>query len=169
LSFVNLVEVHVLHAIRHEHGVKLSRVRRALKFVETKLGHGHPLATADFQTDGIDLFIEQLGRLVVASGDGQVALREAFEHHLERIDHDEEGIAARLYPFTRLQHVQQPRMIVIDPRISFGRPIITGSGVPTSAILERYLAGEDIAHLAIDYRRSVPEIEEAIRCESHGA
>jgi uncharacterized protein (DUF433 family) len=57
-------------------------------------------------------------------------------------------------------------MIVIDPRVSFGRPVIAGSGVPTSAILERYLAGEGFEHLALDYNRSTLEIEEAIRCES---
>jgi uncharacterized protein (DUF433 family) len=120
----------------------------------------------EFQTDGVELFIEQLGDLVVVSAGGQVALREAFATHLKRIEHDEAGLAARLYPFTRTAHVDQPRMIVIDSRISFGRPVIAGSGVPTSAIFERYLAGEGFEHLARDYRRSSLEIEEAIRCES---
>jgi len=168
VSVVNLVEIHVLHAIRHEHRIKLWKVRRALTFVERQLGNRHPLATVNFETDGIDLFISHLGGLVVASDGGQFALREAIVDHLKRIEHDDEGLAARLYPFTRLQHVAQPKMIVIDPRISFGRPVIAGSGVPTRVVLERYLAGEEQQHLARDYRRSITEIEEAIRCESHG-
>lgn len=166
LSFINLVEAHVLHAIRHAHEVKLRKVRAALAYVRHESGQPHPLATQEFQTDGVDLFIEKLGALIVASAGGQVALREAFQSHLERVQHDERGIAARLFPFTRPSHTDQPRMIVIDPSVSFGRPIIAGSGIPTSVIVERYHAGESLAHLATDYRRSFAEIEEAVRCET---
>jgi uncharacterized protein (DUF433 family) len=166
LSFVNLVEAHVLHAIRHKHGVRLGSVRRALDYVEGKLGERHPLITREFKTDGVDLFIEQLGELVNASQDGQVALRQFFDLHLRRVEHDEQGIANRLFPFTRLSHVDQPRFIVINPGVSFGRPVIEASGVSTAAILERHQAGESLEHLARDFRLSLPEIEEAIRCES---
>lgn len=169
LSFINLVEAHVLHSIRHIHQVKLRKVRFALGYVEREFGDRHPLATQQFQTDGIDLFIEKLGNLIIASAGGQVALREAFEAHLRRIEHDVYGIAARLFPFTRPSHADQPKIIVIDPRISFGRPIIAGSGIPTSAIVERYHAGESAEHLAKDYRRSPEEIEEAVRCETSRA
>lgn len=166
LSFINLVETHVLHAIRHIHDVELRKVRYALDYVGREFGDRHPLATYQFETDGVDLFIEKLGELIIASREGQLALRSAFETHLKRIEHDADGLAARLFPFTRPSHVDQPRMVVIDPCVSFGRPVIAGSGVPTSAILERYLAGESMAHLAKDYRRSFEEVEEAIRCET---
>ncbi|MGH7353780.1 MAG: DUF433 domain-containing protein [Candidatus Rokuibacteriota bacterium] len=169
LSFINLVEAHVLQSIRHIHQVKLRKVRSALDYVERQFGGRHPLATQQFQTDGIDLFIEKLGELIIVSAGGQVALREAFEAHLKRLEHDASGIAARLFPFTRPSHVDQPKIIVIDPRVSFGRPIIVGSGVPTSAIVERYHAGESTEHLAKDYRRSPEEIEEAVRCETSRA
>jgi uncharacterized protein (DUF433 family) len=166
LSFTNLVEIHVLHAIRHKHGVKSGKVRRALDYVRRRMGVPHPLATQDFKTDGIDLFIENaLDELVIASEGGQVALREAFVNHLERVEHDEAGFARRLFPFTRPSHIAQPKMIVIDPRISFGRPVVSGSGIPTSAIVQRYLAGEGYEHLAKDYRLGIDQIQEAVRCE----
>lgn len=170
LSFVNLVEAHVLHAIRHHHNVKLPKVRRALRFVEEKMNIPHPLVNQQFQTDGVDLFIDFLGGdMVIASEDGQKAFREAFEAHLSRVQYDENKIAQRLFLFTRPGHeIDQPRYVVMDPMISFGRPVINGSGVPTSAIYERYIAGDDPEHLAMDYRRELPEIHEAIRCESRG-
>ena len=56
-------------------------------------------------------------------------------------------------------------MVVIDPDISFGRPVIAGTGITTSIIAERYKAGESIADLGHDYGRPRNEIEEAIRCE----
>jgi len=36
------------------------------------------------------------------------------------------GVVARLYPFTRKRTPDEPKVIVIDPRISFGRPRYTG-------------------------------------------
>jgi len=169
LSFINIVEAHVLHAIRHQHNVKLPNVRRALQYVEEKLRTSRPLVNQQFRTDGVDLFIDSLGELVNASEGGQRAFREAFEAHLSRVVYDKTKIARRLFLFTRAGHVQdQPRYIVVDPTISFGRPIIDGSGVPTSAVYERYMAGDEPENLALDYRRTLPEIYEAIRCESRG-
>ena len=62
-------------------------------------------------------------------------------------------------------NLEEPRTIVIDPYVSFGRPVLAGTGIATSVIAQRYKAGESIAELAEDYGRSSPEIEEAIRCE----
>src|SRR5262249_50821423 len=38
LSFLNLVEAHVLTAIRRRHGISLPKVRSALQFVSDRLG-----------------------------------------------------------------------------------------------------------------------------------
>jgi uncharacterized protein (DUF433 family) len=56
-------------------------------------------------------------------------------------------------------------VIVIDPAISFGKPVMAGSGIPTAIVAERYKAGETIEELAKDYEQSRLNIEEAIRCE----
>ncbi|HXH83663.1 MAG TPA: DUF433 domain-containing protein [Candidatus Tectomicrobia bacterium] len=162
----------MLHAIRHQHGITLAKVRRALDFVADKLKLPHPLVNQVFQTDGVDLFIKHLGDLVVASESGLVVFAELhdwFGTHLSRIEYDENRCALRLFPFTRAGHTgREPRLIVIDPRVSFGRPVIEGSGVPTLAIYERYLAGDSPEHLAADYGRDLAEIHEAIRCERSG-
>ena len=55
--------------------------------------------------------------------------------------------------------------MVIDPHISYGRPVLVGTGIPTAVVAERYKAGESIDELAEDYGRSRKEIEEANRCE----
>ena len=60
-------------------------------------------------------------------------------------------------------------MVVIDPTLSAGRPVITGMGLATEVIAERYKAGETVAELAKDYDREKAEIEEAIRCELRAA
>ena len=64
---------------------------------------------------------------------------------------------------------ETPTMVVIDPRLSAGRPVIAGTGLATQLIAERYKAGESISDLAHDYERGNDEIEEAIRCELQAA
>jgi uncharacterized protein (DUF433 family) len=165
LSFINLVEAHVLDAIRHEHGVPLQTVRRALDYVIREFGIEHPLARQQFETDGVNLFIQRLYQLIHVSEEGQLAIRELLAIHLRRIEHDEVGLALRLFPFTRPSHLDQPKTIVIDPHMSFGRPVLSGTGIATIMIAERYAAGDSIALLADDYGRDSSEIEEAVRCE----
>lgn len=165
LSFVNLVEAHVLDAIRRNHQVPLSKIREALRYLQKYFSSRHPLAEQKFQTDGIDLFIEKFGQLINVTQSGQIALRELLKAHLHRVEHNASGTAVRLYPFTRKRDLHEPRVVVIDPHVSFGRPVLVGTGIPTAVIAERYKAGESIDELAEDYGRSRREIEEAVRCE----
>lgn len=165
LSFVNLVESHVLDAIRREQEISLQKTRKAVDYLAERLGSRHPLVEQRFETDGVDLFIRLYGELVNISQSGQLAMRKILEAYLRRVEWDEAGVVARLYPFTRKRAPDEPRVIVIDPRIAFGRPVLVGSGIPTVVVAERYKAGESVDQLAEDYGRERLDIEEAIRCE----
>lgn len=167
LSFRNVVEAHVLSAIRREHGVVLREVRSALDYVGREFGSNHPLADHEFQTDGIHLFVEKYGRLVNASEEGQIAMRELLQAHLRRVDRNPSGVPIRLYPFTRFRSTDEPRSVAIDPMVAFGRPVLIGTGIPTEVVADRFNAGESIDELAADYGRTRGEIEEAIRFERH--
>jgi uncharacterized protein (DUF433 family) len=169
LSFTNLVEIHVLDAIRRKHQVPMYKVRAALDYVEKRFNSLHPLAEQTFETNGIDLFVDKYGELINASRQGQLGIRELLKEHLERIEHDAQGLAKRLYPFGRMQKAQTTRMVVIDAFVSFGKPVLVGTGIPTSIIAERWETGESIAEIAADYERSDKEIEEALRYELKAA
>ncbi len=75
LSFTNLVELHVLNAIRRYHQVPLEKVRQGVIYLQSAYGMEHPLAYKKLYTDGIDLFIEHLGNVVNASRNGQLAIQ----------------------------------------------------------------------------------------------
>lgn len=166
LSFTNLVEAHVLKAIRRRHGVPMQKVRPALDFLEKRLQVDHPLAHQQLLTDGVSLFMEHFGQLVNLTQDGQLAVRELLEEHLRRIEHDTEGLALRLFPYSRGDEiVDVPKIVVVDPRIAFGRPVISGTSVRTEVVASRLKAGESVAGLADDYGVEVGQIEEAIRYE----
>jgi len=171
LSFINLVEAHVLAAIRRRHGVKLPKVRTALDYVKKDFKIARPLIDQTFQTDGLDLFVERYGDLINASREGQQAMREIISVYLKRIERDGKGLPIKLYPFTRdtesnTPPKSDPRLVVMNPEVSFGQPVIAGTGIPVSAIYERYKAGDSVAELAQDFRLDTSAIEEAIRCEA---
>ena len=163
LSFSNLVEAHVLKALRKKHRISLSKVRQAIDYLSDQLGSARPL-TEKLQTDNINLFINHFGTLLNLTSHGQMAMKEILSAYLERIEWDVEGVSRGMYPFTSSSE-QDPRIVWIDPRVSFGRPVIKGKGVPTRALAARYKAGDSIATLSEDYDLTSREIEEAIRYE----
>jgi uncharacterized protein (DUF433 family) len=172
LSFNNLVEAHVLDALRRQYGVELPRIRRAVRYLRERFRTPHPLVHHAMLTDGRDLFVEAAGLkdVINASQHGQLAMRDLLELHLQRVEWDKDGLVARLYPFTRSGRApaKDPapvRIVTMDPRIEFGRPILKTSAVPTAVIADRYKAGESVADLADDYGEDPLNIEEAIRCE----
>lgn len=173
LSFINLVEAHVLDAIRYKDRLPLENIRRGIDHLREKYHSEHPLIEYEFQHDGVDLFTE-IEREVVPESDlvnvtrqGQIALREIVQAHLKRIARDSKGSAIALYPFLKRdpQIVEGPKLVLIDPRISFGKPILVGVGVPTSVVADRHEAGETIAELATDYECEPSEIEAAVDYE----
>lgn len=173
LSFVNIVELHVLDSIRRHHHVEMRSVRKAVGFLAKAFNTAHPLADVQMDTNGKDLFVVELGKLINVSREGQLAMKEVLEQFLQRIERDPKGLATRLFPFTRSARSRAeaivphdaPRIVSIEPTVAFGRPVIAGSRIPTVEIAERFKAGDSSQLLAVEYGRPIADIEEAIRCE----
>jgi uncharacterized protein (DUF433 family) len=165
LSYMNLVEAFVLGSLRRKYKIDLQKIRTAIAALEREFGSRHPLAQHRFETNGIDIFVEKYGQLINVGRDGQLAMRDVLQSYLTRVEHDPAGKAARLYPFIRLNGTAQPKHVVINPYVSFGKPVITGTGLPTRVVAERYKAGDSIPQIARDYGRKAEEIDDAIRYE----
>jgi len=166
LSFTNLVEAYVLTAIRRKHQVALPTIRRGLDYLVRKLDAKRPLLEQQFATNGVDLFVDHLGTIINISRDGQVEMADLIRAYLERIDRDAKGLPIKLYPFMRTQAPRdQPRTVVIDPRVSFGRPVIAGTGIPTAVLAEQFKAGDPVPVLAKEYGADEEAVWDAIRCE----
>lgn len=165
LSFVNLVEAHMLATIRRKHGISLQNIRPAVDYLRRHFHQSHPLATMSLETDEVDLFVRHAGDLLNVSKGGQVAIKEAVEAHLRRVVRDPHNNPIVLYPFVGGDPSAERKPVMFDPEISFGRLVIVNSGIPTVEVAERFSAGETIEDLARDYDRTPLEIEDAIRCE----
>lgn len=162
LSFNNLVEAHVLRALRTQHGVPVQAIRDAVMYAEQKMNINRLLLSKDLSTHAGDLFLEYFGELINLTKSGQLAIKKVLEAHLRRVDWDENSFPLRLYPFLSSTLVDEARTIVIDPNVAFGRPTIVGSGISTAVLTRRIDAGESIDDLAHDYDIPASKIEDAV-------
>jgi uncharacterized protein (DUF433 family) len=165
LSFNNLVEAHVLRALRTQHGTPIRSIRTALRYAESELGVERLLLSKELCTDKRDLFLERYGQLINLSRSGQMAMRAVLESHLKRIEWDSHAFPARLYPFVRSETTESPCHVAIDPDIGFGRPILLSRGISTRTIVDRIDAGELPLAVADDYALTLSEVEEAVLYE----
>jgi len=165
LSFLNLVEAFVLAGIRRQHEIPLPKVRKAVDYLSRTFDSKRPLAEEQFETDGIDLFVEKVGSLIGATQEGQIQMREVIRDRLERVRRDPKGVPEKIVLFPARSDKPRSTDVVIDPRMSFGRPVLDGFGVRTAILAERFDAGEDIDALAQEYAAPAEAIQNAIRCE----
>lgn len=160
LSFYNLIEAHVLRALRTEHGVSIKALRDSITYAEKTLKLERLLLSEDLRTHGGRVLLDHYGQLIELSASGQIAIRKALEDHLARIEWDRWKFPVRLYPYPT-PALDGSRTIAIDANIAFGRPVMVSRGVSTHAIAERLDAGESVADLAADYDLTPGEIEQA--------
>lgn len=165
LSFWNLIEAHVLRSLRTQHGVPIHALRTALSFAERRLGIQRLLLRKELRTDAGKVFLDRYGELIDLSTSGQLAMRHVFDEHLKRVEWDEWQFPVRLHPFLAIESNASDRPISIDPKIAFGRPVLTKAGVSTAAIADRIDSNEDPAEVAADYDITVEDIEQAVLFE----
>lgn len=166
LSFMNLLECHMLASMRSLYDLRLPKIRRAVAHLHQTTGFKHPLIEQPLYTDGIDLLIKEIDRLVNLSRGGQLAIPRIVEAHLERVEYDKQSRVFNFYPFVRERSAAEPKFIVINPALGFGKPVIAGTGISTAVIASRFNARESIPELAKEYGLEEKQVEEAIRWET---
>lgn len=135
LSFTNLVEVFVLSSLNRN---RQRPTRELLESFLSKRLHGAlPSSACSTKSEFI----------------------------IDRISYDDNGVPIKFYPFTRGYGREDPKLVVIDPAVSFGSPVVAGSGVRTLVVARRIKGGEPFADIADDYLLDQSQIEEAVRYE----
>ena len=160
ISFLDLVEAHVLLAIRKGYGIPLQHFRTAMDHLREISGDLHFLARRDFYHDHRHLFLKIDDKLVSLSERGQLVDRDIISEGLKQLIYGNDGYADQFFPRFGAERQQT---IVLNPTINFGRPCLARLGVGADAIAARFVAGEKIADLARDYNATPDEVEETIR------
>ncbi|MGE4240134.1 DUF433 domain-containing protein [Ramlibacter sp.] len=163
LNYLQLVEVAFVAAMRRA-GVKLQEIKNAREYVALQLQSEYPFAEKSFKTDGKDIWMsldnlvagESKSKLVKVNKGGQIAWAEIVETKFTEFEY-EEDLAVRW-------HVAGPHSpVVIDPRVSFGAPMVRG--IATWAIKGRWTAGESLKDIAEDFLLQSDQVTEALRFE----
>lgn len=164
LSYMQLVEVAFVATFRGL-GVTLQRLRKAHEYLAQVFEEEFPFATLRLKTEGYHVLVDMqeaglgayLGQLIIADRHGQMAWEEHIGDRFAEFDY-EHDLALVWHPAGRQSKV------LIDPRISFGAPIV--SGVPTWALKGRYVAGENPDEIAEDFGLSRDDVVEALSFEN---
>lgn len=169
LSFNNLIEAHVLRALRTRHGIPMGEVRKALAYAEAECGVERLLIDEALMAAPGEMFLREYGRLLSLTQTGQFAIEAVLKSFLQRVVRDANGFPIRLYPFVAPDVYHDRRVIAIDPRLAYGRPSVASKGISTGILADRTNAGETIAELAETYGLSRDDVEEAILYEAQAA
>ena len=161
LSFHNLVEAHVLRALRFNHRVPMREIRIALTYAQREFKIDRLLIDERLRAGPGNFFLDEYGKLINLGKSGQLAMRLTLEAYLKRLDRGRDGLPIRFYPIPE-HKVDADRIIVLDPRLSFGRPVLVNRGIATATIAERIDAGEPVSRVAEDYGINEKDVEEAV-------
>ncbi len=148
--------------LRTEHEFKLSAVREALDYARRKLGIEDLLASKDLYARPVELFLKHYGALISLNRAGQLGIRVVLDGLVERIDWDRK-LPCRFFPL--LSNRAEAKTALIDPRVSFGRPVVARLGISTGVIIDRVNAGKNPEELAMDYGATTDEIMDALAYE----
>ena len=148
LSYLQLIEVAVVSRLR-QLGLSLPNIRKARQYLAQNFNSEYPLAEYRFKTEGFHLLLdlEQFEhddemRLIVADKGGQLAWEQIVEDRLMEFDYE--------YDLALKWHLAgRKSLVVIDPRVAFGAPTVTG--IPTWILKGRHHAGETIDDIKDDF------------------
>jgi len=161
LSFVDLIEVRVVKALRRA-GVSTQSIRFAIGLAETRFGVERPLATQNFRVSGRQILMDALendGELVSLSkaNPGQKVFTEIVKQSLSDLEYEDDFVA-RWRPSVA-------NFVVIDPKRSFGEPILDEFGISTRTLYKEFVDGYDARHLSKIYEIPMKYVNDAVRYE----
>lgn len=164
IGFRDLLELRMV-AQFVKHGVHLKVVRATIDAARDHFGSDYPLTNRQFLTDGKRIFLEAVEETTGAEKLIDVLGRQFVFTDVIRpslyagIEYDRSG-ATRWFPIAR------SRMILLDPEVQFGTPIVANAGVPTDAIYDAWKAdGRDQVRVARAYGLTPKMVSAAVAFE----
>jgi uncharacterized protein (DUF433 family) len=162
ISFLDLIDVFVFGNLR-KHGVPLQTLRKVYSRLQRDFKQKHPFAYNRLATDGVEVFLrvpdmegkEQLVEILTK----QMVFPDIIEPFLKQLDYDPDTHLARLW------HIAEG--VVLNPGISFGKPVVEEAFVKTEVLSDAYHANDkDEEAVARWYNVSPEDVLTAVRFEA---
>jgi uncharacterized protein (DUF433 family) len=163
LGFHDLLELRAVARFMSQ-GVSLKTLRATIEQATREFGP-YPLHTQRFRTVGQKIFhdaVERSGERKLTDYKAQQVVFDAVIRPslYAGIDYAPNGTARRWFP------VQGRKVIVLDPSVQFGEPIIASAGVPTDTIADAVKAENgDFKRVAKLYRLTPADVQAAVNFE----
>ena len=143
LSFRDLIELRFINRLR-ELKVPWSEIKATIEAARGLLDTDYPFGTRRFATDGRRLFSEVVDRpgFLLRLRTNQITFDRLFSPNLYSEIEFEKDEAVRWRPEAGR------RFVVLDPRRSFGKPILDEHGIPTAVLASAVRAEDSIERVA---------------------
>ena len=164
-TFSDLMELRIVNAF-HLAGISWQRICRTAEFGCERFETDFPFSHRRFQTDGEDIFDRSRDALEAVSRHGQLAFPQIIVPSLFKPLDYMDDVPARWYPAEEWGLSCVGRGVVVDPRRSFGAPVVSESGIPTETLYLKSIAeGNDAKLVARWYEISEDDVLVAVAFE----
>lgn len=153
LNFYTLIEIIAVASFR-KIGVSFPKIKDAHEHLITLLDTPYPFAHAKLMSDGKRIFYEVDASLLELDQAQQLSFTQLVAPYCKKIDfQDKTQLAERYWPLGKDNN------IVVDPRHSFGQPVISGTNTTIDAIANMLMAGESSEMVASLYELEPKDVE----------
>lgn len=162
LGFLDLLEIRCVDAFISA-GVSWKILRQVHDRARELVGHAHPFCTNRFATDGQTIFMEFQERNNEATLWDMRDLQRVFDNilrpFLKNIEFDSSKVPFRWWPRGK------NRQVALDPKRSFGQPIIFREGIATQILARSAEANGSAEEVARWFEINPKCVREAIEFE----
>jgi len=162
LTFRDLIELQFVHRFRQV-GISLQSIRKTIDLATELLVETYPLSSIKFKTDGRRILAQ-----VVEDPDergyifdletGQYLFEFVLEYLYDALEYSKLDELVRWWPLGKTRNV------LVDPRRSFGRPIVK-EGVPTAILAGSFKAEGSVEAVAKWFEVSAESVRDALEFE----
>lgn len=157
IDFLTLMEFYTFYQLRKK-GVSVKKIIDAHEEIGKVYNTRFPFALSKKISSGQNkVWYEYLDEMICADGKHQLTLKKVIEPFLSKIEFNDGQLASRFSP------LGNGRFVVVDPKIQFGEPVISGTRITTSTIFKLLRGGERKEHIALLYdlpQAAINDVEE---------
>lgn len=158
ISFLSLMELYLMRQLQ-DAGIKADKFRVAALEVSQLKSIEHPFAfehLGEFLLhDNRDFFIQGEDLMQITGRNrNNTVWKAAIEIYLNEVEFEAEYVRRWFPP-------DSGRLIVVDPAVKFGEPVVSGTRIPTANIVDQIAAGDSAAFVAECYGLTVEQVSAA--------
>jgi uncharacterized protein (DUF433 family) len=162
LGFLDLIEIRFVDKFI-DAGVSWTMLRKVRERAMELFKSPHPFCSNKFFTDGREILVElheETGeQSLVEIIKSQHVFRQILKPFLKELEFGKDNTLLRWWP------LGEKRSVVLDPKRSFGQPIVSKDGVPTHFLAKALQATGSLKEVAQWYEVSEAEVKDAAEFE----